>query len=151
MLTVEMGLSCLAILLQATAFITWTTLVGKLERWVWMPIWISFVILIYLRLNDVLHWYGPIFDSVLALVLALTALLVSIQARVLLKKREMAKSGLLEVQAKITAAMNGQQPAQSSLANQLAEILVALKDQLQFYESQAKDAGLPPYGKKDGE
>lgn len=145
----EIALSCAAVLLQAAAFITWTALVGKIERWVWLPIWISFVILIYLHLNATFHWYGPLFDSILALVLALIALLVAVQARNLFRKRELAKKGLLAVQARIAAALAAQQPAQSSIANQLAEILVALKDQLQFYESQAKDAGLPPYKNGD--
>lgn len=147
-MNMDMAISGLAVGFQIAAFAVWTTLNGKLERWVWWTIWVGFVVIIYHRLSETFHWLGM--SHVTALLFSVFALAATIETKYLLQKRAKAKAGMLALQERLAKLQAEQQKDGGSMAAKLAEILVDLKEQLQYYEAQAKDAGIPPF-KKDGE
>ena len=114
-----------------------------MERWIWWTVWLGFVTMIYHRLDDTLGWFHV--GRATALLISIIALVAAVQTKLLLKKRELAKAKLIKIQEEV-AALN---PRSTGMAEKLAEIFVGLKEQLQYYEAQAKDVGIPPY-KRDG-
>ncbi len=143
----ELVLSGIAVVLQIAAFIIWTTLMGRLERWIFWTAWIGFFVVVLHRLVETMGWFGPLFGHVTAILFSIVALIASHQTRLLVIRREVAKDKLLKIQRQLATI---QAEAHESLALKLAQVLVQLKEQLNYYEAQAKDAGIPTFEESSG-
>jgi hypothetical protein len=139
-----LGLSIAALALQAAAITVCITLWPKVERWVWMLVFLGFVIMAAHRVDAVLHYNTRPFNQFTAILIALIAFVAVIQTKRWIRKREKQTIALFRAHEKLEALADEVRNRQP-IATRIAEILSDLRNQIDFYEDQCKKHQLPTF------
>ena len=144
-MNLELCLAIAALVIQAAALMSWIALRRKVERWVWVMVLLGFLIMAFHRVGEVFNYnIFPQFTHFTAILIAVIALISVLQTRHWIRKRERFNAGLAVVQTKLeklAADVENRPP----IATRIAEILNELREQLDFYEAQAKRHHLPTF------
>ena len=144
-MNIELCMASFALALQAVALIIWIALFSKIERWVWMMVLTGFLIMAAHRVGEVTH-YNMLaqFNSFTAILIAVVALISVLQTKRWVRKRDKQTAALLRAHDKLEALANEVQSRQP-IATRIAEIINDLRDQIDYYEEQARKHRLPTF------
>lgn len=113
----------------------WIGLRKHLTRGLWLTVWVGFLGIFFNRINELIG-LSPLFGHLSGLAIAYVGLVACITARQFV---EQAKA--LAVIARNQGLGHRNEP----IATQLAELIVSMKEKIQFYETQAEKHRLAKY------
>ena len=147
-MNIDLLFTTAALIAHAFGLVLWLRLHKRVECCIWWVVVAGFLLLAAHRICELLQYTGLAnFGSFTALLIALVVLGAVLQTTARIKRQERQRIGLQAIESRLEQLQLQQR--HDSIAVQIAEILNALRLQIDYYEHQAESHKLPFYKPND--